>query len=135
MGLGNVLKILLYSAERKPVKVSESFNHSSCMSRQDISGNLETGSNTHSRQIIGEKPLTDSLSGISSFQLDKNVAGKFEGVLYHVLASGMKVNIRSVSPYHSMISWDNWKKSLKKSSWIPNKFSDIPYSQGRKVLF
>lgn len=112
-------------------------NHSVtvAVSRQDSSRIPENGSNTNSRLNIDGNPITDSLSRISSFEVDQTVADKFEGVFYHVLPSGMKVNIQFSVPVLFNDIMGLLEKEFEKSSWVLNdKFTVTSHIQGKTVM-
>lgn len=91
-------------------------------------------SGSNSSQVMDGNASNDSFSGISSFEVDKTVADKFEGVLFNVLPSGQKVNIQFCIPVLFKDFMGLLEKEFEKSSWtISDKFSVTSHIQGRKV--
>lgn len=77
--------------------------------------------------------MSDSLSGI--FEVDKTVADKFEGVLYNVLPSKMKVNIQFCIPVLFNDFMSLLEKEFVNNEWsVDDTFSVSSHIQGRKVI-
>lgn len=76
--------------------------------------------------------MSDSLSGI--FEADKTVADKFEGVLYNVLPSKLKVNIQFCIPVLFNDFMSLLEKEFVNNDWsVDDTFSVSSHIQGRKV--
>lgn len=100
---------------------AESLNQSVASTvRTDICGNVTANSN---------------LSGISSlFEQDKTMADKYDGVMYHMLPSGQKVNIKFTIPVLFREFIMLLEKEFVRSEWnIDDKFTVSSHIQGRKV--
>lgn len=91
-------------------------------------------SESDSRQVFDANPTTDFVSEISSLEMDMSVADRFEGHLYHVLPSGLKVIIKFMLP----VLFNDFMGLLEKefdtsSCTLNDKFSVTSHIQGRKV--
>ena len=97
---------------------SESSNQRDSSSRPDLSRNS------------GGESITD----MSSLDMDRTIAGRFEGHLYHVLPAGMKVIIQFVLPILFKDFMGLLEKEFDKSTCTLNdRFSVTSHIQGRSV--
>ena len=76
----------------------------------------------------------ESISDMSSFEMDRRIAGRFDGHLYHVLPAGMKVIIQFVLPVLFKNFMGLLENEFDKSSCMLNdRFSVTSHIQGRSV--
>ena len=112
---GNSFKFVQNKQENM---ASESSNQRDSCSRHDLCGNSG-----------GE-----SISDMSSFEMDRTIAGGFDGHLYHVLPAGMKVNIQFILPVLFKDFMGLLENEFDKSSRALNdRFSVTSHIQGRSV--
>ena len=77
---------------------------------------------------------SDPSTGISSFEVDRTIADKFEGTLYHVLPSQLKVVIKFCIPTLFKDFMGMLENEFDNSSWnIESTFTVSSHIQGRKV--
>ena len=78
--------------------------------------------------------LSDTISEVSSYEMDKTIADRFEGHLYHVLPSGMKVIIQFVLPVLFNDFMGLLKEEFNKSACtLEDEFTVTSHILGRKV--
>lgn len=89
---------------------------------------------TDSRHELGGNPSSDSISEVSSYEMDKTIADRFEGHLYHVLPSGMKVIIQFVLPVLFNDFMGLLEKEFNKAACtLEDEFTVTSHILGRKV--
>lgn len=95
---------------------------------------LNNSAASTARRNVCDNDRTD-LSGDSSlFEHDKTVADKFDGVLYHALPTGQKVNIQFTIPVLFRDFLRLLEKEFVRSEWnVDDKFSVSSHIHGRKV--
>ena len=86
-----------------------------------------------SHAMDGNSP-SHSTTGISSFEVDRTIADKFEGTLYHVLPSQLKVVIKFCIPTLFKDFIGMLGNEFDNSSWsIESTFTVSSHIQGKKV--
>ena len=88
-----------------------------------------------SRYDLVETPSSDSIIEASSMDMEKSIADRFEGQLYHVLPSGMKDIIQFVVPVLFNDFMGLLEKEFNKSPCtLDDEFTVTSHILGRKVI-